>query len=259
MDAMNRFKAFSRRFMLMIFGLMTILLIVVDGAVYFCVSRFSELVPASVIQEASAGSDAFASAFGRGLDFFYTLKLFFVPATGVVFFMFAMLMWLFSRSIFRSVTHQTDVVESKPAVSAQGAEPVESKKEIQADRQRYFFHLIGMLQQEGRLVDFLEEDITLYPDEQVGAAVRAIHERCRKTLHKYVAPKPVIEKQEGERVVVGPGFDPGSIKLTGNVAGDPPFNGILRHPGWRAANTELPRLSSSTDFSIIAPAEVEIE
>ena len=44
--------------------------------------------------------------------------------------------------------------------------------------------LLGLLQQEGRLIDFLEEDIAPYSDAQVGAAVRAIHAGCRTALHQ---------------------------------------------------------------------------
>ena len=34
--------------------------------------------------------------------------------------------------------------------------------------------MLALLQRDGRLIDFLTEDITLYPDEQLGAAVRTI-------------------------------------------------------------------------------------
>ncbi|MBW2249010.1 MAG: DUF2760 domain-containing protein [Deltaproteobacteria bacterium] len=54
------------------------------------------------------------------------------------------------------------------------------------------------------------------------------------------------------------GFDPDAIKLTGNVTGEPPFTGVLRHKGWRTRKLELPALSGGQDARIIAPAEVEI-
>jgi hypothetical protein len=57
---------------------------------------------------------------------------------------------------------------------------------------------------------------------------------------------------------VDKGFDPGAVKLTGNVVGEPPFTGILRHKGWRTRKLELPVLTETQDAGIIAPAEVEI-
>src|SRR5215475_5974849 len=38
--------------------------------------------------------------------------------------------------------------------------------------------MLALLQRDGRLVDFLEEDISAYPDGQLGAAVRSIHSSC---------------------------------------------------------------------------------
>ncbi|NOY68178.1 MAG: DUF2760 domain-containing protein [Deltaproteobacteria bacterium] len=256
---MNRFKAFSRRSMIMIFGIMAILALIVDGAVYFCVTRFFSIVPVSAIQKATVGSPELGTFIDRGVEFFFTIKMFLVPATGVLFFFFAVIAWIVLRLIFKaSVAKYDPPMSGKKSVDSE-PESLDRKKEAQAERQRYYLHLIGALQREGRLVDFLEEDISPYSDEQVGAAVRNIHENCRKTIHKYLSPKPVIMKSEGENIIVEIDFDPGAVKLTGNVAGDPPFNGILRHPGWRAERVDLPRLSASGDFSILAPAEVEIE
>jgi hypothetical protein len=117
--------------------------------------------------------------------------------------------------------------------------------------------LLAILQEGGRLVDFLEEDIGAYSDEQIGAAARGIHEGCRKALRDRVALEPVLAGAEGESVVVEPGFDPAAVRLTGNVAGAPPFRGVLRHPGWRARGATLPARGGQ-DPHVVAPAEVEI-
>lgn len=116
---------------------------------------------------------------------------------------------------------------------------------------------LGALQAEGRLVDFLEEDLSQYPDAQVGAGVRGIHEGCRKALRALVALEPVLRGAEGEAITVDAGFDPAAIRLTGNVHGEPPFRGVLRHPGWRAAAATLPARHGQ-DPKVLAPAEVEI-
>jgi len=119
------------------------------------------------------------------------------------------------------------------------------------------FHLLALLQQEGRFVDFVNEDLTPYADEQIGAAVRGIHEGCRKALAERVAFEPVLRVAEGETVTLEPGFDAAAIRLTGNVAGAPPFRGVLRHAGWRVVRGSFPGRRGQ-DLNLIAPAEVEI-
>jgi len=117
--------------------------------------------------------------------------------------------------------------------------------------------LLRMLQEEGRFVDFLEEDLAPYPDEQIGAAARGIHEGCRKALGERIAFEPVLRGSEGDEVTVDAGFDPAAIRLTGNVGGAPPFRGVLRHTGWRVTRAALPARRGQ-DPRLIAPAEVEI-
>jgi hypothetical protein len=118
--------------------------------------------------------------------------------------------------------------------------------------------LLALLQRDGRLVDFLCEDLGSYPDDQVGAAVREVHAGCREVLNKYVGLEPIIDGEEGRTTVVQPGFEPAAIKLVGSVAGAPPFTGILRHRGWRASRVTLPALTDEASATVIAPAEVEI-
>lgn len=120
--------------------------------------------------------------------------------------------------------------------------------------------ILTALQQEGRFIDFLQEDLGLYDDSQIGAAVRSIHEGCRKALGEVVELKPILDEGEGTTVTISPGFDARAIRLTGNVSGDPPFTGILRHRGWKAHRLELPRPMADQERNrVIAPAEVEIE
>ncbi len=59
-------------------------------------------------------------------------------------------------------------------------------------------------------------------------------------------------------MTIEPGFDIDSIKLIGNVSGEPPFKGVLKHRGWKAGKNEIPKLSDIQDAGIIIPAEVEI-
>lgn len=118
--------------------------------------------------------------------------------------------------------------------------------------------LLALFQREGRLVDFLREDIQPYDDSQIGAAVREIHKACRQVLTEHLTLEPVLSGTEGDEVTVPQGFDPSAIRLTGNVSGEPPFHGSLRHAGWRATQVKLPSQPAGQDPKIVTPAEVEI-
>jgi hypothetical protein len=119
--------------------------------------------------------------------------------------------------------------------------------------------LLGMLQRDGRILDFFMEDIALYSDEQVGAAARDVHERTREILVRHFAPAPVIDAVEGT-TAAPPNGNAALVKYIGNVpaTGKPPA-GVLRHRGWRATAVSLPALASKQDLTILAPAEIEVE
>ena len=117
---------------------------------------------------------------------------------------------------------------------------------------------LAMLQREGRLIDFLQEDVASFPDADVGAAARIVHEGCRKVLRQYLTLEPVLPQSEGDRVNVPAGFDAQRIRLTGNVAGQPPYTGALKHHGWMTTAVKFPSTSPAMDPRVLSPAEVEL-
>ena len=119
-------------------------------------------------------------------------------------------------------------------------------------------HALAILQRESRLIDFLMEDISECDDEQIGAAVRKIHDDAHEALVKYFDIAPIQNAPEGDTVSVPASFDNRRIRLTGKPAGEPPYKGTLVHRGWRAANVNLPVSSAAVDASVIAPAEIEV-
>ena len=119
--------------------------------------------------------------------------------------------------------------------------------------------MLGILQRDARLIDFLMEDIAAYSDDQVGAAVRNVHEQSRATLGRYVRLAPVIDGVEGTYTKLDTN-DPAIVKLLGNVpAKGKATGGLLRHRGWRSEKIDLPQLTASQNAAILAPAEVEVE
>jgi len=118
--------------------------------------------------------------------------------------------------------------------------------------------LLTLLQRKGRLLDFLLEDIQGATNDQIGAGVRELHKEAQGVLKEHLVLAPVMPQAEGDTVEVPPGFDPSAIRLTGNVTGQPPFRGVLKHHGWRVKDFTLAKPPEGQDEFVVAPAEVEL-
>jgi hypothetical protein len=116
--------------------------------------------------------------------------------------------------------------------------------------------ILALLQRDGRLVDFLMEDLSTYADAQIGKAVRDVHGACRESLGRYMTLAPVMDEEEGHQTTIASGSDPARIKVVGNV-GASPVRGVLRHRGWEAIRVDLPPLAAA-GRTIVAPAEIEV-
>ncbi len=55
----------------------------------------------------------------------------------------------------------------------------------------------AILQREGRLIVFLKEDCIPIPDDQIGAAVRSIHQGCKAALDEHLELEPILTEAEG--------------------------------------------------------------
>ena len=146
---------------------------------------------------------------------------------------------------------------------APAAEPVRpASKPPQAPRaDAEVVHFLSMLQEKGRLVDFLMDDINAYSDAQVGAAVRVVHAGCKAVLEDHFAIGPVRTEPEGSRVQVPAGYSAGAYRLVGKIAGSAPFTGVLVHRGWKTDIVKLPQLlrDAADPLPAIAPAEVDVK
>lgn len=118
--------------------------------------------------------------------------------------------------------------------------------------------LLGLLQREGRLIDFLQEDVSGFSDADVGAAARLVHEKCRKVLTQYLPVTPVVNQSEGDAVEIPTGFDANRFRLAGNVTGAGPWKGSLKHHGWTVTKVQLPDVPTSVELKVLAAAEVEL-
>ncbi len=148
--------------------------------------------------------------------------------------------------------------EVKQAAPAPAAD-AKAKKSAANHHRDGSLALLALLQREGRLVDFLQEDIESFDDADIGAAVRDIHRGCRRVLNDHLKLEAVMPGAEEDKVNVPVGFDPSEVRLLGDVKGEPPFKGILRHHGWRVTESSLPKLTGDVDRNILAPAQVEVQ
>jgi len=249
---MKSIGSFSRRSLLVILLFTLLLLLLSDFAIYLLTdlntvedllsNRLHELLP-ELADIRTQARDVFT--------------LFFIPISGGVIVLWGLLLWLSLRTSCARLLKRFEEQPLKELTPATDGQQV-SKKAQNRQNRRMFLNLFTVLQRDGRMMDFLAEDLSLYEDAQIGAAVRTIQEDCKKVIIKKLAPKPILEENEGDELTVEAGFDANAYKLTGNVTGEPPFKGIVRHRGWLAKNMELPTLSGDVDPQILAPAEIEI-
>jgi hypothetical protein len=255
---MNIVKSLSRRAFFWVLFFSAILWLLIDAAVYIAVN-VSSLTLSALTED--AGIADYQAAMGQFRNWIDLVREYYIPASIVLALVFVFLLWLCLRLSFSGALKKAaPAAARKPKAAAprKAAADVPDPADARRNRERLYLHLISTLQREGRLMDFFAEEIEEYDDEDIGAAVRSIHENCRKIIEKYVVPTAILPEEEESEITVAPGFDPNAIKLTGNVTGDPPFKGIVRHKGWKAQKLDMPTLSGERDPRIIAPAEVEI-
>ena len=133
-----------------------------------------------------------------------------------------------------------------------------SNKEASKAIDSSHFQLLQALQNAGRLIDFFQEDMSVFSDAQIGAIARKIQKDCSQRLDELMAIKPVLEDAEGSSIHITDGFNPSEIKLIGRIKGKPPFKGTIRHKGWKASKLVLPKQLKRTNNEVLMPAEVEV-
>jgi hypothetical protein len=153
---------------------------------------------------------------------------------------------------------QKKKAEPRPAIAEPARPAPVPPATNQADVEVVSF--LATLQEKGRLVDFLMDDITAYNDAQVGAAARVVHEGCKAALREHFAIRPVRDENEGSSVSVPKGYAADEYRLVGKITGEAPFSGTLVHRGWKTERVKLPRVvrPDGDRLPTIAPAEVEL-
>lgn len=170
------------------------------------------------------------------------------------------ILWLQARRASSAAVPDAITQKAEPAP----VEPVSTKPEppepskLHQSSPESALQLLSLLQAESRFIDFVQEDLSQYSDADIGAVARVVHEGSRKTLDQYVDLAPIRDESEESSVTLEAGFDPSRVRLTGRVAGEPPFTGTLIHRGWQVTRVSLPQVADGHDTRVLAPAEVEL-
>lgn len=159
------------------------------------------------------------------------------------------------ETLFRdgALPKQDALTQAAPAVTP-------AKAALKAPARSEALTLLSTLQREARFIDLVQEPLAGYADAQVGAAARDVLRNCQEVLARLFEIQPVLDQEEQTPIEVPPGFSTARFRLTGNVHGEPPFQGTVQHRGWRAMRCQVPEWTGPADDAlIVAPAEVELK
>jgi hypothetical protein len=120
--------------------------------------------------------------------------------------------------------------------------------------------LLALLQEKGRFLDFLEQDLVSVSNEQLGVVSRVVHAGCKEVIAKFVTLEPLADRAEGDQIELSSGYDPGSWRLLGHVRDNPPYRGTILHRGWkivRLSPNSLPERKKGN--SVLYPAELQVQ
>jgi hypothetical protein len=138
---------------------------------------------------------------------------------------------------------------------------------------REFMHILSRLQEKGRFIDFIMEEIGSYSDQQVGTAARYVHAGCRAVVREYLDLAPLHQGAEGAAVTVPKPAPAAELQFLGRSAVNFPVTGRLVHRGWRVVAARLPEFGAphgvgangsgdhggdAAGLSVLAPAQVEL-
>ena len=122
--------------------------------------------------------------------------------------------------------------------------------------------LLSLLQENGRFLDFVMDDIKSYPDAQIAAAARFVHQGCQAVMKRNFALEPISTEAENQAITLDASYERSAYRLSGKVEGEAPFTGVLKHKGWRTTAISLPKVmgqrAQAKGAHTLAAAEVEV-
>ena len=92
---------------------------------------------------------------------------------------------LFAGSLPADIAQAFGYSKPMPVKATAAPSPAAAPKP-QASAADGAIQVLGILQRDSRLVDFLMEDISAYTDDQVGAAIRDVQVQAKQSLERYL-------------------------------------------------------------------------
>jgi hypothetical protein len=118
--------------------------------------------------------------------------------------------------------------------------------------------MLSLLQQRGRFVDFVMQDIAPIANEQIGAVARFVHQGCRSVFDELFEINPVREEGEGATITLAGAPDPEQVRIQGRTP-TYPTQATIVHRGWLTNRVTLPSVTTERHPPyVIAPADAEV-
>ncbi|CAA6696832.1 MULTISPECIES: DUF2760 domain-containing protein [unclassified Lentimonas] len=152
--------------------------------------------------------------------------------------------------------------ESEPAPSVPETRAPEIAAIPEQSGEVQVAQLLSLLQEKGRFLDFVMDDIKSVPDAQIAAAARFVHQGCQSVMQSNFKIEPVATVAENQSITLAEDYERGDYRLSGKIEGQPPHTGTLKHKGWKTASISLPKVmgdrANAKGAHLLAAAEVEV-
>ena len=112
------------------------------------------------------------------------------------------------------------------------------EKEQRSDDNEAALTLLGLLQREGRFLDFVTRDVSELDDETLGRGARFLHQGCARVLSEYFELAEVTGEEPGSEIDLSSDLTDLGFEITGATTTD---KGALAHRGWLTKRVTLPK------------------
>jgi hypothetical protein len=167
----------------------------------------------------------------------------------IVFLALVSLFLFLSKSSKQELTEERSV---EPKGEVQSADQPQKSNSSNAA----VIYFLSLLQEKGRLLDFVMDDVSPYSDEQVGQVARVVHKGIGEALRGTIEIEALHEGKEGDSISVSEQYNAQTYRFVGKLKEKPPISGIVLHRGWKAKNISLPE--SNIETNVVHPMEIEV-
>lgn len=117
--------------------------------------------------------------------------------------------------------------------------------------------LLAQLQEKGRFIDFVMEDVSKATDTQLGAVARVVHQGCSEVIRSVVSVEPIRNEPEGAQIPIPTSAERNQYRIQGDL--NSAAAAKILHRGWRIQEYRLSRPADPTNSEppVLAPAQIK--